>query len=115
MDINRINSNDNFGAKIAGELAKEIEMKKADCETSGTCSHLKPTLDKAIKEITRLMPNVTVDIYEKNPNSYKFSKDNYDNPLIIDRFDDKNSYDYKNLIYTLHLIATRGFNDLNNN
>lgn len=107
MNINRIGSSNNFGAKAVGKLAKEIENKKKDLTSpnkihsniTGVFVDNKEELDNAEKKINSLLPSASVDIHKNNPDMYYIHVPGFD--IFAERKEDKDSYDYQSLIKAL--------------
>ena len=116
MIINRVNLNNNFGAKIVGKLKTEIDSKKSIAKISSSTKHfslnpensystsnpqgkrLKKDLSKALYTLNNLAPEAEVDIDEKN-DKYKILHNG--KTYYAPRGNDKNTYNYECLIHVL--------------
>ncbi len=104
MIINRISTNNNFGAKIVEELKKEVKNKKVSFaaiaeETNQLLSILEKPLNDTMKKIGELLPDAKVDIDENNKSKYKITI--CGRKLFADRGDDESTGNYLSLIKAL--------------
>ena len=102
MQINGIN-NLNFGAKVIGNLKKEIKDKIKNSEIieflPTPIFYDNPMLDCAISQIKRLLPDAKVDIDKDNPSKYIITINKH--KRFADRGADKDGLDYSSLIEVL--------------
>ena len=119
MIINRINANNNFGAKIVGKLAEEIAHKREghypqhislgnpDLANKITLNNRKDAqekaddLEEAMDTIRILAKKAQVDI-TPNKKSYKISING--DTFYTARGNDEQSYKYDNLINSLSIF-----------
>ena len=106
MIINRISTNNNFGAKIVGELKKEVKTRKDNLDTiakttrqTGFLNVFEALLDDDLKKIDKLLPDAKVDIDENNKSKYKITI--CGRKLFADRGDDESTGNYLSLIKAL--------------
>lgn len=103
MIISNLNTNNNFGAKIIGQLKNEIIRKKYNLSSANKLTEL-DTFLSTVEKVEKILPELTVDIYSKNNSYYQIKSKLGD--FLQARGNDKNSqnYDYNNLIKGLTYI-----------
>ena len=118
MNINHICLNNKFGAKVVGELKKEISnKKKKPCKILGALDsnfynfdNVQPINIAALKEINTLADGAKADIFHNNNSKYIIKIDGYEHVLFFDRGDDKKSTTYPNLRKALKDIEKKYLN-----
>ena len=103
MIISNINTNNNFGAKIVGQLKDEILTKEHNLSSANKQTEL-DTFLSTVEKVEKILPELTVDIYSENNSFYQIQSKSGD--FLQERGNDKysNNYDYNNLIKGLTYI-----------